>query len=312
MSSVDRNNGATPQNGNHNSSNGGQGRGRGRGRGRARSHRQQSRPNGNDGQWRNLGKEYREWLKERGFAVNAAQFSALSVADKVTLSESYDKSMASTSGIPDHFSPILLDLALRNMEMGWENISQSRTSHESKTVRDSAVRFYGLLGENHCQVLGNGTKHVTNAHIWPHNNRENLPLVDLKETDIDNPKNILRLHGDIEYNFDRFFLTFVPSGNDFILKVLDPTIHTLQIRDVTPPITFQEIDGRPLFFAQGRPWGCLLATHSILSHRKARKDGKLPEDQLSAAEVSANELIEFSLDEAAQFRLGMILNNPTS
>ena len=142
--------------------------------------------------------------------------------------------------------------------------------------------------------------------------RENLPLVDLQETDIDDPRNILRLHGDIEYNFDRFFLTFVPSGNDFILKVLDPTIYTQQIRDVTPPITFQDIDGRPLFFSGGRPWRCLLATHSILSHRKARKDGNLPEDQLSAAEVSANELMEFSQDEAAQFRLRMILNNPTS
>ncbi|CAB9514255.1 expressed unknown protein [Seminavis robusta] len=115
----------------------------------------------------------------------------------------------------------------------------------------------------------------------------NLTLVDLQETDIDDPRNLLRLHGDIENNFDRFFLTFVPSGNDFILKVLDPTI-------------------------RGRPWGRLLAAHSILSHRKARKDGNLPEDQLSAAEVSAKELMEFSLDEPAQFRLKMILDNPTT
>lgn len=220
--------------------------------------------------------------------------------------------MASTSGMPDHFSPVLLNLAVRNMEIGLEKISHSRTSHESKTVGDRAARFHGLLGKNHCQVLGNRTNDITNAHIWPRNNRENLPLVDLQETDIDNPKNTVCLHGNIECNFDRFFLTFVPLGNDFILKVLDPTMHTLQIRDVTPPVTFPEIDGRPLFFSQRWPWGRLLATHSILSHRKAQKDGNLPEDQPSAAEVSANELMEFSLDEAAQFCLRMILNDPTS
>jgi len=199
------------------------------------------------------------------------------------------------------------------MEMGWENISEGRTSHESKTVKDRSIQYYGLFGKNHCQVLGNGTKNVVNAHIWPYNNKANLPLVDLQETDINNPRNVLRLHEDIEWHFDRFYLTFVPSGiNAYILKVLDPSILPSTISDTTPCRTFTDIDGRQLSCPSGTPWRRLLATHSILAHRKARKDGNLEEDQLSAAEVSANELMAFSLDDAAQCRVQMLLHSHAS
>jgi hypothetical protein len=96
------------------------------------------------------------------------------------------------------------------------------------------------MSETHCQVLGpGGTNHVKNAHIWPHNNRENLPLIDLDATDIDNPKNVLRLHSDIEHKFDRFLLTFVPSGSDFVLQVLDPLIEDITLLDI--PLSRLEI-----------------------------------------------------------------------
>jgi hypothetical protein len=53
----------------------------------------------------------------------------------------------------------------------------------------------------------------------------------------------------------------------------------------------------------------ILGTHSILAHRKAREKGYLEEDQLTAAESSAQELMEFSLDKEAHERIRMVLRN---
>jgi hypothetical protein len=162
----------------------------------------------------------------------------------------------SSNGIPDHFAPILLNLAIKNMAVGWEKINGSRMSTESTTVRTNSIDFYGLAGNKHCQVLLIGTKHVKNAHIWPHNNRENLPLVDLAVTDIDNPRNVMRLHSNIEHKFNRFLLTFVPTGDDFVLKVLDPLINSITLQDNN--CTFEDIDGCCLLFPSGaHPWRCL-------------------------------------------------------
>ena len=54
-----------------------------------------------------------------------------------------------------------------------------------------------LLNGSTCQILGESvnTPHVQNAHIWPHNYREALILVDLQPSDIDDPRNVLCLHG---------------------------------------------------------------------------------------------------------------------
>jgi hypothetical protein len=149
---------------------------------------------------------------------------------------------------------------------------------------------------------------VKNAHIWPHNNKDNLPLIDLVATDIDNPKNVLRLHSDIEHKFDRFLLTFVPFGDDFVLHVLDPSINGITLKDTD--VTFEQINGCPLLFPNGkRPWRRILSTHSIFAHRKAREKGNLQEDQLTAAEASTQELMEFYLDKEAQERIRMALFN---
>jgi hypothetical protein len=63
----------------------------------------------------------------------------------------------SSNGVPDHFAPILLNLAMRNMAVGWEKISESCTSTESTTVITNSIDVYGLTGKEHCQVLRTGT-----------------------------------------------------------------------------------------------------------------------------------------------------------
>lgn len=245
--------------------------------------------------------------------------SGVGVSDKIRDTEligrsahnpfSFQTELPPKNKIPDHFAPLLLELAMKNMEIGWEKISSESTSVESTSARNASVSYYGLTGKKHCQILGAGTGSVQNAHIWPYNNRENLKLVDLEPTDIDNPKNVLRLHTEIEHKFDRFAVTFVLSGGEFILKVLDPSLRaTTEFLQGTTK-TFGDIEGMKLTCPSGnKPWRRLLGAHSILAHRHAREKGWLDESQLTEAESSANELMEWSLDAEAQARIKMLLN----
>ena len=165
-----------------------------------------------------------------------------------------------------------------------------------------------VFSQRTCQILGPNMAHAKNAHMWPHNNMQSLVLVDLRPSDIDDPRNVLRLPEDIEYYLDRFQLTLVLSGSDFVLKVLDPSILPLRPKDRTE--TFGDLDGCKLQCPSGKiPWRRLLATHSILAHQKARDQAWLPEDQYTAAETNAQDLMEFSLDKEAQDRLRRFLND---
>ena len=253
-----------------------------------------------------------EVAKAQAAKAQAEAAKAQAEAAKAEAAQAKAQAAAPVPALPDHYASVLLDMAVRNMEIGWEKISENRTTHESQTVRDEAIRFYGLHSKNTCQILGTGTKHVQNAHIWPYNNKENLVLCDLYETDIDNPKNVLRLHQDIEYHFDRMHLTFVPDGDGFTLKILDPAVRASPIRDAksSQPNTIGALEGKQLTLnpPDGKPWRRLLGTHSILAHLKARKNGNIESEDLSTAEVNANELMKFSLDDAAQERIRFALS----
>jgi len=208
--------------------------------------------------------------------------------------------------IPSHYTPVLLALAINNMD-GWDRITTDRTVSDSTEIRHAAVAYYGLKARKHCQILGTDTKHVLNAHIWPHHNSENMILVDLKPSDVNSPKNILRLHKNIERCFDHKQLTFVQSGNDsFYLKLLDPDFKTTVLVDTN--VTFGDIDGYQLHFPnEKRPWRRLLATHSIIALKHARDKGWLPDYELSLEEIDAQERMGYSLDEEAQDRLRMFV-----
>ena len=106
--------------------------------------------------------------------------------------------------IPKHYVPVLLSLAVNLMKRGWKRISSESTKSESSTARSHLVFHYGLRDRETCQILGTNTSHVKNAHIWPHNNSEALVLVDLQPLDVNDSRNVLRLHEDIEYYLDRF------------------------------------------------------------------------------------------------------------
>jgi len=250
---------------------------------------------------------YRAWLSED---ITPGEYNLLDPVARRTLRTQFQQQQQQS--IPEHMVPVLLNLAVSTMKSGWDKISSERTKSESSIARINSVSHYGLRSQKTCQILGTNTAHVKNAHIWPHNNRDAMILVELKPSDIDDPRNILRLHDDIEYYLDRFHLTLVSSGTDFdlkiVLKVLDNSILPLRLKGRNE--TFGDIDGRTLQCPSGKiPWRRLLATHSILAHQKAREKNWLTEDQFTAAETNAQDLMEFSLDNEAQDRMRRFLNN---
>ena len=87
------------------------------------------------------------------------------------------------------------------------------------------------------------------------------------------------------------------------------------LKDTNPPLMLGDIDGRKRLFPttnrENRPWRRLLATHSIFTHRKAQEDGFLQDDQVTSEQVSATELMKFSLDDEAQARIKLLLNDGT-
>jgi hypothetical protein len=94
----------------------------------------------------------------------------------------------------------------------------------------------------------------------------------------------------------------------YYVKVLDPSIKDIVLDD-TIMVTFGTIDGRPLLFPSGtQPWRCLLATHSVLAHRHAREKHWQIDDDLTAAELSAAEMMNFALDDDAQMRISMLFD----
>jgi hypothetical protein len=70
------------------------------------------------------------------------------------------------TGIPERFVSILLTMAMKNMEIGWERMSSECTTIvDSTQARKASTEFYGLDSEKHCQILGTNTKRVQNVRL---------------------------------------------------------------------------------------------------------------------------------------------------
>ena len=170
-----------------------------------------------------------------------------------------------------------MDYAVHGLD-GWSRTGSHHTEDDSLDVMRKVVDFYGLGCRKFCQVLGGpGTPHVVNAHLWPNSNQDALVLLGLSKGDIDDPRNVLRLHRSIERAFD---------GKQ-------------QLQGLCK--TFRDIDGELLIFpGYRRPWHRCITTHSFFAHQR---NGEALPESLNRSMA----LYSYSIDSEAQGRISRML-----
>jgi len=182
----------------------------------------------------------------------------------------------------------------------WEGLGSNRTSDQANVTRSKAVEYYGLGKRKRCQILGD-SGHVVDAQIIPESKNTLLILVDLEPEDVDSPRNVLRLHNDIERAFDNkdVMFEFDSATTSFTLRVMNPDIEAKQLKDRTE--TFLDINGRTLVLPNGNlPFRRVMAIHSFFVRRKWSMD-------MDEAEIRSRELLSFSMDDDAQTRIANFL-----
>ena len=108
---------------------------------------------------------------------------------------------------------------------------------------------------------------------------------------------------DFEWHFEQLDYLFPGEDNrQLFLRNLNPALQGKVLLDTS--LKFEDLEGTPLVFPSGNmPWNRLLGMHAHFALENARKQGWLPEDQFTAAESKAMQLLEFSIDEDAAARI---------
>jgi hypothetical protein len=190
--------------------------------GRRRRHRGRGTPGGQARQaqnlWEHLEPNYQRWLIARGIAANVEAFNGMTIHERIEASSAY---AAETSPRPAAPDLDLSDLALVTSALRctlaaqanpYEVISESHYSQDDSTeAKQASMAYYGLPNERFCQILGQQPPQIKiiNAHLWPRHATSSIRLFDLNPRDIHTPRNVLRLHKDIERAFDSRQVTFV-------------------------------------------------------------------------------------------------------
>ena len=268
-----------------------------------------------------LDQPYRGWIMGSGLETKLT-FNKLSREERASLRRQYDEKPERLNVPAADLNELTstLRLTLAAQANPWETISQSHYSiDDSAEVRTASIAYYGLSGDDECQVVGRLPDQTTipaqrqgkivNSHIWPRHAITNLPLFNIPQSDIHNPRNVLRLHKQIERAFDHRKLTLIANenGDGFTLKVLSTDL----LGNRTPlngtTVTFQDIQGWPLNLPSGQfPYRRLLAHHCLLTYRNARTMGWDDSIDMNQAEVHAQNVLSHSLDEEAQRRITLL------
>ena len=178
-------------------------------------------------------------------------------------------------------------------EFAWRESEDGRSQRESNELKKSATEFY-LITNKFCQVLGPQGPHVISAHIWPKAKHHELPLFNLQSCDINSPRNLLRLHRDIEHAFDQKRLTFVPAPSSnfsqFRIKLVSTYEKWLDIPLKDTAVTFRDLEGKRLQMGDGCPihhipFRRILAFHVQMSMKTAERNRWLPSKDLTEMQI---------------------------
>lgn len=203
---------------------------------------------------------------------------------------------------------LALGFILETMTDPWENIRSSTTENivETTSLHLKDVCSFYNIGENVCMVLGKIThasilcSHILPAHTFDHE----LEHLKLQREDINNPRNFLRLHRDIERAFDhkRLYFDYVsgPSPLRLCVVLLDPSLRSenLRFEDGTTK-SFSDIADQVFsyeFIDDRKPFLQLLSLHATHVRTKARNQGWIPDPGGISSRIARNlELARLSL-----------------
>jgi hypothetical protein len=204
---------------------------------------------------------------------------------------------------------LALDHVLESATDPWENIRSTSTEAIKAATSphlNDVCKFYNI-SKKVCMVLGKITHaEIICSHIWPaHTLGRGLQSFKLQQEDVNNPRNFLRLHKDIECAFDhkRLYFEYVSGPSPLILRVvlLDPNLHSENIRfnnGATKP--FSEIHNQLLshqFLDDKKPFLRLLSVHAYQAITKARNQNWIPDPSDMTSRIARNlELARLSLE----------------
>ncbi|CAF3251726.1 unnamed protein product [Rotaria socialis] len=191
---------------------------------------------------------------------------------------------------------------LKSITDPWNDLpSDYSTEATRRALRESVMNFYNLK-RNLCMVLGvinKKSKHVVTAHIYPKSKSTGLQFLDLQLSDIDNPRNCLRLTKEIERAFDAQNLTIIKKNGELKIFLLNNTMSSKRITPVSPH-TFGSIHGLSLMFNnEKRPFHRLLALHCYSSFNNARlkqQEFLLNDEDLNNVVFYVENLLNISFD----------------
>ena len=193
----------------------------------------------------------------------------------------------------------------------WDRTSHSRSHAAAENLTPGVLEHYGFGGDrNLCHLVGhvNGAANgpeaaVITAHIFPnHTGGEGLELYGLRQSDIDNPRNFLRLHKQVEKAFDSRRLTIVRHQGQLCAYLVDKSLSGTKLSGIKKPhLTFGDCHLRPLAFSNNEfPFRRLLAGHAADTFAYAQRMGWRGHEQQYEEDTRVMELASFSLDKTAQ------------
>jgi hypothetical protein len=190
----------------------------------------------------------------------------------------------------------------------WDKTSHSRSHAAAENLTPGVLMHYGFNGnQNLCHLLGqvNGPTSgpnvaVITAHIFPnHTGGVGLDLFGLATTDIDNPRNFLRLQAQVEKAFDARRLTFILHGGALCAYLVDRSLENTRLNGTN--LRFRNLHLRPLnFHNDERPYHRLLAAHAAHCFKNAQIVGWRSPVPQSESDIRVMELASFSMNEDAQ------------
>ncbi|CAF3246626.1 unnamed protein product [Rotaria sp. Silwood2] len=206
---------------------------------------------------------------------------------------------------------------LKSVTDPWADLpSEHSTEATIRTLRESVMEFYNLK-RNWCMVVGKinkKSKHVVTAHTYPKSEPTDLQFFDLNSSDIDNPRNCLRLTKEIERAFDTKNLTIIEKSGQLRIFLLNKTMSSKIIAHVSYH-TFGSTHGSPLIFNnEKRPFHTLLVLDCYCSFNNARlkqQEFSLNSEDLNNIVFYVENLLDISLESQKWHNVKQWLyNNP--